>query len=168
MAAGDPAEWSGGRPLRSFPVADFSDLAAASRRRPVAILDVRRNLEWADSHLDGAIHIPLHQLPGRLAELPEGELWVYCRTGYRATVAASMLEAAGRAVVAIDDDYDQAATASLPMVIRCRLEHCEEVIPCEGHDDLAPAHSAEGPGRRRPAVRRGQLPGPVTSLGGAA
>jgi hydroxyacylglutathione hydrolase len=41
---------------------------------------------------------------------------VYCQTGYRSVVAASMLEAAGRTVVAVDDDYDQAAAAGLPTV----------------------------------------------------
>ena len=80
------------------------------------IVDVRRDLEWAESHIDGAIHLPLHELPGRLAEVPDGELWVYCRTGYRSVVAASMLDAAGRTVVAVDDDYDQAAAAGLPAV----------------------------------------------------
>jgi len=113
IAVGDPAQWSGGRPLRSFPVADFADLAAVRHHRPVVILDVRRDLEYAESRVDGAVHIPLHQLTGRLAELPEGDLWVYCRSGYRATVAASILDAAGRTVVAIDDDYDRAATAGL-------------------------------------------------------
>jgi len=116
MAAGDPAEWSGGRPLRRFPVAGFSDLEASRHHRPVMIVDVRRDLEWADSHVDGAIHLPLHELPGRLAEVPDGELWVYCRTGYRSVVAASMLDAAGRTAVAVDDDYDQAAAAGLPTV----------------------------------------------------
>ena len=80
------------------------------------IVDVRRDLEWADSHIDGAIHLPLHEPPGRLAEVPDGELWVYCRAGYRAVVAASMLDAARRTVVAVDDDYDQAAAAGLPTV----------------------------------------------------
>ena len=36
----------------------------------ITILDVRRPLEWAASHIDGAVHIPLHELPGRLGELP--------------------------------------------------------------------------------------------------
>ena len=115
MAVGDPAAWSGGRPLRSFGLADFNDLEAVCHHRPVVMVDVRRDLDWAYSHIDGAIHIPLHELPGRLAELPDGELWVYCRSGYRASVAASMLDAAGRTVVAIDDDYDRAATAGLPI-----------------------------------------------------
>jgi hydroxyacylglutathione hydrolase len=115
MAAGDPAEWSGGRPLRSFGVADFTDLEAVRHHRPLVILDVRRDPEWTESHVDGAIHLPLHELPGRLAEVPEGELWVYCRSGYRSSVAASVLEAAGRTVVAIDDDYERAAAAGLPL-----------------------------------------------------
>jgi hydroxyacylglutathione hydrolase len=115
MAVGDPADWSGGRPLRSFGVADFSELEAVRQRRHPEILDVRLDREWTESHVDGAIHIPLHELPGRVAELPDDELWVYCRTGYRASVAASMLDAAGRRVVAVDDGYDRAAAAGLPI-----------------------------------------------------
>jgi rhodanese-related sulfurtransferase len=41
---------------------------------------------------------------------------VHCEAGYRASIAASFLDAAGRTVVAIDDDYDRAATAGLPLV----------------------------------------------------
>ena len=110
-----PAVFTGGSPLRSFGVADFNDLEAVRHHRPVVILDVRRDLEWTDSHIDSAIHVPLHELPSRLAELPDGELWVYCHSGYRASVAASMLDAAGRTVVAVDDEYNHAATAGLPI-----------------------------------------------------
>jgi glyoxylase-like metal-dependent hydrolase (beta-lactamase superfamily II) len=115
-ATGSPAGWSGGRPLRSFPVASFDDLAIVRHHRPVVVLDVRRNLEWAGSHIDGAIHIPLHDLLTRLADVPDGEVWVHCHGGYRAVVAASILDAAGRAVVAIDDEYGHAASASLALV----------------------------------------------------
>ncbi len=57
------------------------------------------------------MHIPLHQLPARLAEVPAGEVWVHCEAGYRASVAASFLDAADRSVVVIDDEYDRAARA---------------------------------------------------------
>ena len=53
-----------------------------------------------DGHLDGAMHIPLHELRARLDEVPDGEVWVHCAAGYRASIAASMLAAAGRRVVA--------------------------------------------------------------------
>jgi len=60
------------------------------------------------------VHIPIHQLPARLAEVPAGEVWVHCQAGYRASVAASFLDAAGRTVVAVDDEYARAAAAGLP------------------------------------------------------
>jgi glyoxylase-like metal-dependent hydrolase (beta-lactamase superfamily II)/rhodanese-related sulfurtransferase len=114
-AVGHPGEWAGGRALRSYPVADFTDLEAVRHHRPVVILDVRRDQEWTDSHIAGAGHIPIHQLPGRLAEVPAGEVWVHCEAGYRASVAASFLDASGRAVVAVDDEYPRAARAGLPV-----------------------------------------------------
>jgi glyoxylase-like metal-dependent hydrolase (beta-lactamase superfamily II) len=85
---------------------------AARRHRPLIVLDVRRNLEWAQSHIDGAIHIPLHQLPARLSEVPGGEVWVHCGSGYR----ASILDAAGRTIVAVNDHHDHAAGAGLPLI----------------------------------------------------
>ena len=97
-------------------MADFAALAAARRERPVAVLDVRRDLEWAAGHVDGAVHIPLHELRGRLGEVPGGELWVHCQAGYRAAVAASLLQAAQREVIAIDDEFGHAAAAGLPVV----------------------------------------------------
>ena len=41
---------------------------------------------------------------------------MHCRSGYRAVVAASLLQAAGHAVVAIDDEYTRAADAGLCLV----------------------------------------------------
>ncbi len=109
-------EWRGGLPrLASYPVSDFAGLAAAWRDQQVAVLDVRRRLEWSDEHIDGALHVPLHQLPGRLPDLPAGPIWVHCQAGYRASVAASLLHAAGRSVTAIDDDFSHAALTGLPV-----------------------------------------------------
>jgi hydroxyacylglutathione hydrolase len=114
-ATGTPRDWAAGRPLGSFLVAHLADLADVVSHRPVVVLDVRHNLEWARQHIEGAVHIPLPELPGRLAELPPGEVWVHCGSGYRAAVAASLLDAAGRRVVAIDDEFDKADAAGLPL-----------------------------------------------------
>jgi hydroxyacylglutathione hydrolase len=116
IATGKPEDWAAGEPLASFPVADFAALAGVRHARPVTVLDVRRDLEWAAGHLDGAVHIPLHELAGRLGELPAGELWVHCQAGYRSAVAASLLQAAHREVTAIDDEFGRAAEAGLPVV----------------------------------------------------
>ncbi|MCP9948995.1 MBL fold metallo-hydrolase [Actinomadura madurae] len=115
-ATGGPRRWAGEDPLASFPRASFDELAAVRHHRPVVVLDVRRAQEWDESHIEGAVHIPLQDLPRRGDEVPEGEVWVHCQGGYRASVAASFLAAAGRRVVAIDDEYDAGIRAGLPVV----------------------------------------------------
>ena len=79
------------------------------------MLDVRRALEWAGGHVAGAVHIPFSDLPGGTGEVPPGEVWVYCRSGYRSTVAASILAAAGRQVISIDDEFGNAEAAGLAL-----------------------------------------------------
>ncbi|PRX45936.1 glyoxylase-like metal-dependent hydrolase (beta-lactamase superfamily II) [Prauserella shujinwangii] len=115
-ATGSVRDWTGGQEPASFPVADLTDLAAVLRHRPVVVLDVRRDLEWGGGHVDGAVHIPLHELPRRLGEVPPGEVWVHCKSGYRAAIAASLLDAAGRRVVVVDDEFDTAERAGVPLV----------------------------------------------------
>ena len=61
-----------------------------------ALLDVRTPGEWNQGGAPGALWIPLSQLPTRLAELPAGPLAVMCGSGYRSSLAASLLERAGR------------------------------------------------------------------------
>jgi len=70
---------------------------------PVQVLDARRNDERAKRFVQGSQHVPLHELAERIDEIPEGELWVYCRSGYRASIAASVLDRPGRQVVLIND-----------------------------------------------------------------
>ena len=113
-ATGGPDQWTDG-PLRTVERATFADLAHVRHHRSVVVLDVRRRLEWAESHIDGSTHIPLHELLQRADEVPAGELWVHCAAGYRASIAASILLASGHRVIAVDDDFTNAAAAGLPM-----------------------------------------------------
>jgi rhodanese-related sulfurtransferase len=69
------------------------------------MLDVRQPIEWQD---DGAIpgsqRIFVADLPARLAEVPRGErVTVLCKSGSRAAIAASLLDAAGRDVRLVVD-----------------------------------------------------------------
>src|SRR5262249_13990421 len=60
------------------------------------ILDVRTQSEWEAEHLEGARHIPLPSLPNGAGELPEDEpLAVICGSGYRSSIAASLLQSRG-------------------------------------------------------------------------
>lgn len=110
-ATGRPEEWSD-QPLATLERATFADLAQVRHHRPVSVLDVRRVSEWRAGHLVGAVRIPIHEIVARMDEVPDGEVWVHCASGYRASIAASILAASGRHVVAVDDSYDRSAAAS--------------------------------------------------------
>ncbi|MEU3393376.1 MBL fold metallo-hydrolase [Streptomyces albidoflavus] len=116
-ATGDPSGWVGeGEQLASFPRARFADLAQVRERGDeVVVLDVRRDSERVGGHIDGSVHIPIHELHGRLGEVPDGTVWVHCAGGMRAAIAASLLDAAGRDVVAVDDGFDAAPDAGLSL-----------------------------------------------------
>lgn len=119
-ATGAPQDWTDG-PLVGLRLATFRDLREAMAREDVAVVDVRLDLEREDAHVAGSLHVPLHELPGRSDELPhDRELWIHCAAGYRAAAAASLLEAAGARVVVIDDEFDQAATAGVPLEAAAR------------------------------------------------
>ena len=106
-ASGRPEDWAADE-LGSFARATFADLDQVRRHRDIVVLDVRRAQEYLESHLGGAVHIPLHELPARIADIPPGEVWVHCAAGYRASIAASLLAAAGRTPVAVDDAFENA------------------------------------------------------------
>jgi hydroxyacylglutathione hydrolase len=114
-ASGAPTEWTD-LPLGSFPRAGFGELAEVRHHRPVVVLDVRRVDEAAEVRIEGSVRVPLHELTDRLSDVPAGEVWVHCASGYRASIAASILAAAGRQVVAVDDELDTARDAGVGLV----------------------------------------------------
>lgn len=106
-------------------VLDARDRLSASYRRtdwsgfreapgPRVVVDVRQRDEYEAGHLPGALHLPVQDVEGRGATLPSGELWVHCRSGYRAGIAASLLHRMGRSVVHVDDAWDRVAELAIP------------------------------------------------------
>ena len=102
LAGGFEAWKRAGMPVASFPSEDVvSAVAAVAGGKPGApksrgVLDVRRPGEWSDGHLEGAVHIPLSELPARSKELDPNREWlVICASGYRSAMGASVLERAG-------------------------------------------------------------------------
>ncbi len=114
-ATGGPNDWAVGD-LASFPTGTFADLEEVRRHRDVVILDVRRADEYESTAIAGAFNLPIHELPTRVGEVPAGEVWVHCASGYRASIAASLLAAADRTLVAIDDSFENAEKVGLHLV----------------------------------------------------
>lgn len=109
-AIGSTEELAAGREPASYSVSDFAGLAAAMAADPrLAVLDARRDDERAGGGVRGSLHVPIHELTGRLDEVPGGEVWVYCGSGYRASIGASLLARTGRRPVLVDGSYGDPA-----------------------------------------------------------
>jgi len=68
--------------------------------QPPLVVDVRTASEWEEGHLDGALHLVLDDLEQHFERLPrDRELVVVCRSGYRSSIAASLIQRAGFAQV---------------------------------------------------------------------
>lgn len=60
------------------------------------VIDVRTAGEWEAGHIENALHMPLPSLPRRAGNLgKDSRLAVICGSGYRSSIAASLLQAQG-------------------------------------------------------------------------
>jgi hydroxyacylglutathione hydrolase len=87
-----------GRPLVATASIDPRELRRAlAAHEPLTVLDVRGADEWQSGHIEGALHLPAAEIAARVDELPRrGTLAVICGSGYRSSLALSLLERAGR------------------------------------------------------------------------
>jgi hydroxyacylglutathione hydrolase len=113
MAVADIHTVDDGAALRSYRVANFAALAKVIGTDDFTVLDVRQHGEYDDTHIARALSIPLHELADRISEVPAGEVWVHCGSGYRASIAASMIDQPERTVVLVDDTFDNAEKVGL-------------------------------------------------------
>jgi rhodanese-related sulfurtransferase len=101
---GNVAEFDNSKTTRTV---KFEDVPAVIGTPGVHVLDVRRTSEREASHIEPSLHIPLHELEGRVNELPtEGEIWVHCAGAYRAAAALGIIENSNRTAVLINEPYE--------------------------------------------------------------
>ncbi|MEJ7743159.1 MAG: rhodanese-like domain-containing protein [Nocardioidaceae bacterium] len=82
----------------------IAEIAVADLASPLpeslVVLDVREDDEWHAGHIDAALHIPLRDVPQRLAEISsDHRVLVVCRVGARSGQATAFLQAQGKDVV---------------------------------------------------------------------
>lgn len=83
----------------------------------VTVLDVREPVEWHHGRIDGAVHIPLTEIPGRAEELPvDQQLLVVCKVGGRSSQATAFLREKGFEAVNLAGGMIDWAEAGRPMV----------------------------------------------------
>ena len=85
----------------SYPTASWEELREPGDER---VLDVRQPYEWREGALPGSERVFVADLPSAVSGLdPHERYLVACRTGVRAAIAASMLDAAGIAARPVVD-----------------------------------------------------------------
>jgi rhodanese-related sulfurtransferase len=82
----------------------------------LVVLDVREPVEWSHGHIEGALHIPLMDLPQRVEEVPSGQTLVVCKIGGRSAQAVGYLVQRGVDAVNLDGGMLEWAGAGRPMV----------------------------------------------------
>jgi rhodanese-related sulfurtransferase len=84
----------------------------------VHLLDVREHVEWMAGHAPGAQHLPMHQIPTRIDEVPaDREVLVVCRSGVRSALVVEFLRRNGRDNVRnLDGGMEDWVAAGGPLV----------------------------------------------------
>ncbi|MGD2057032.1 MAG: rhodanese-like domain-containing protein [Gammaproteobacteria bacterium] len=117
--AGGMQSWrTAAEPLGFLPQIKPRELEARRRANSdLFILDVRQPAEWAQGHVPGAHHLSGGELPQRLGDVPDDRpVAVYCGSGYRSSVAASLLRRNGhREVYNVIGGFSAWQTAGLPV-----------------------------------------------------
>lgn len=93
--------YNAGLPIESLSLLSVHQLKSAiDRGEPLTILDTRGQEEWESGHIAGALHIYIGHLERRLGEVPRDKpVAVYCESGHRSGIGASVLLRAGYAKV---------------------------------------------------------------------
>ena len=106
-----------------FPVSELRQMTVQCLKdhlndRDLHVLDVRRPGEWEYGHLESAQLWPLDRFKESLPPLPKAAtIAVHCKSGYRSTIASSLLMRAGfTGVVNVSGGYDAWEAARLPSV----------------------------------------------------
>jgi rhodanese-related sulfurtransferase len=97
------------------PEVDVSQISTAAEKPPY-ILDVREDDEWDAGHIDGTQHIPMMEIPARLAEISTDEqVLVICRSGSRSALVVGFLKHQGVDAVNVAGGIQVWAALGRPM-----------------------------------------------------
>jgi rhodanese-related sulfurtransferase len=107
------------QPVEPLPHITVDRLKQLQREQTnLQIADVRREAEWEEGHIEGALLLPLNQLATAIEQMdPARPVAVHCKGGYRSAIAASLLLRAGfREVLNVTGGFDAWKAADLPVV----------------------------------------------------
>jgi len=117
LAGGMKAWETAGMPMEQLEQMTVHDLHDQQEKRSrMTILDVRSPEEWNSGHIPGAEHHYLAEMRDRITGLDKADRYVtYCASGYRASIASSLMQARGfQNVVNVPGSWDAWKAAGYP------------------------------------------------------
>ncbi len=82
--------------MEGIAVTKAAELLHSDDADTIVLLDVREDVELGMAAIDGAMHIPMGQIPARIGELePERTIVVMCHSGGRSAQVATYLSQQG-------------------------------------------------------------------------
>lgn len=113
-------DWmSAGKRFGSFPLMSVQDVKRTFPTDRMQLLDCRMPSEWDMGHFPGAQYMFLPEIPKRMHELDKSKPVVaYCGSGYRASIAASILNAAGFDARNVPGSMNAWTALGYPVVIK--------------------------------------------------
>jgi hydroxyacylglutathione hydrolase len=79
-----------------LPQVSAEELKANLQQNGLLLVDVRTPSEWQSNHIEGARHVPLSSFAKEPPDLPTNRpIAVICGSGYRSSIAGSLLRARG-------------------------------------------------------------------------
>lgn len=107
-----------GKEMDQITTIKATDLAQVyQENKSLRVLDVRKPGEWSGEHLEGAQHFALDYINQQMNEVsPHETYYLHCRSGYRSTIAASILRSRGfQHLINVQDTFDAIQEAGLPV-----------------------------------------------------
>lgn len=102
-----------------YPAPQVAEVPAEHVPDDALLLDVREDDEWTAGHVEGAVHIPLGDVPLRFSEVgevtAERPLHVICRSGARSARAVAWLAEQDVPAVNVGGGMQAWAQAGRPM-----------------------------------------------------
>ncbi|MEM6321858.1 MAG: MBL fold metallo-hydrolase [Bacteroidota bacterium] len=100
--------------IETIDVATFE--ATYNEHKAINILDVRKPNEWESEHIESSQNFPLDFINKHMSEVSKDKAYyMHCRSGYRSTVAASILKARGfEKLVNVHGKFDDMVQSSIP------------------------------------------------------
>jgi hydroxyacylglutathione hydrolase len=117
LHGGTPAWKAAGFLLEHLPQISVKELAEQAHDLGLQVLDVRREVEWDAGHIENASWWPLDNFKVSAPEIDrDAAVAVHCKSGYRSTIACSLLQRAGyKSVINVIGGFDAWQQAKLPV-----------------------------------------------------